>query len=171
VHFAHQRGVVHRDIKPTNILVTAERVPKLLDFGIAKILDPEMLPTRESIVTIGAAMTPDYASPEQLNGQPVSAVSDVFSLGVVLCELLSGSRPYAPRTPFRPKITETGTPRLPSRLAGRRELAGDLDAIVLKAVQEDPAQRYGSAGLLPCWRAGTDSRIASPNSYAAKDPP
>ena len=148
VEFAHQRGIVHRDIKPSNILVTAEGVPKLLDFGIAKILQPEMLPTGDSIVTIGPAMTPDYASPEQLMRQPVSPASDVFSLGVVLCELLSGSRPHAQRTPFRPQTTDTGTPRLPSRLSGRRELAGDLDAIVLKAVQEDSARRYGSAGRL-----------------------
>lgn len=149
VEFAHRHGIVHRDIKPNNILVTAAGVPKLLDFGIAKILDPDRFEgPREPLATIGAVMTPDYASPEQLNGGPVSEASDVYSLGVVMWELLCGSRPYPPRTPFRRVTTGDGEVRLPSRLAGRRDLAGDLDHIVLMALAPDPARRYRNAGGL-----------------------
>src|SRR5438045_9175846 len=92
VQYAHQRLIVHRDIKPGNILVTGDGIPKLLDFGIAKILNPEIVPG-ESIVTVGQAMTPEYASPEQLSGRLVTEASDIYSLGVVLYELLTGERP------------------------------------------------------------------------------
>jgi Tol biopolymer transport system component len=149
VDFAHQRGIVHRDIKPNNILVTAAGVPKLLDFGIAKILNPdEMGGSRESTNTVGGAMTPDYASPEQLNGEPVSEASDVYSLGVLMWELLCGTRPYPPRTPFRRDSSETERIQRPSRMAGRPDLAGDLDHIVLRALASDPVQRYPKAGAL-----------------------
>ncbi len=149
VEFAHQHGIVHRDIKPNNIIVTAAGVPKLLDFGIAKILNPDGIEgSRESVQTIGGVMTPDYASPEQLQGGPVSEASDVYSLGVVLWELLCGARPHPPRTPFRLIVTETGQAPLPSRTAGRPDLAGDLDYIVLKALAPNPARRYLTAGAL-----------------------
>jgi eukaryotic-like serine/threonine-protein kinase len=95
VHYAHQHLIIHRDIKPSNILVTAEAIPKLLDFGIAKILDPNLLPENISLTAAGLwMMTPEYASPEQFRGQTITTASDVYSLGLVLYELLAGHPAY-----------------------------------------------------------------------------
>src|SRR4030095_12212447 len=94
VSYAHQNLVVHRDLKPANVLVTSEALPKLLDFGIAKLLDAESAANDGHTVTQLGAMTPEYASPEQVRGEQVTTATDVYSLGVLLYELLTGHRPY-----------------------------------------------------------------------------
>jgi eukaryotic-like serine/threonine-protein kinase len=150
VHYAHQNLVVHRDLKPQNILVTADGQAKLVDFGIAKLLaagvDPQDAPT----ATLLPMMTPEYASPEQVRGAPVTTASDVYSLGVLLYELLTGSRPYRVKTDSLEGIVRTVCevePVLPSQAAPTRasELRGDLDTIVIKALRKEPARRYLSA--------------------------
>ena len=181
VHFAHQNLVVHRDLKPHNILVTPDGIPKLLDFGIAKLLDPS-----QEILALTRAdlrpMTPEYASPEQVRGEAITTASDVYALGVLLYVLLTGHSPYRPATrdaqslakaicetnPLRPSsaVGRVGevkrsdgtkselTPESVSRVRDgeerllRRRLAGDLDNIVLRAMQKDPARRYSSVDQL-----------------------
>jgi len=151
VTYAHQRLVIHRDIKPANIRVTAEGEPKLLDFGIAKLLDPAGSPTIEATLTFAAAMTPEYASPEQVLGETITTASDVYSLGVVLYKLLTRQSPYRLTTNRPDEITRAitdQTPERPSTLLtqnqGSKFLRGDLDTIVLMAMRKEPSRRYQS---------------------------
>jgi tetratricopeptide (TPR) repeat protein/tRNA A-37 threonylcarbamoyl transferase component Bud32 len=147
VQSAHQSLVVHRDLKPGNILVTHDGTPKLLDFGLAKLLVPDL---EGGQTTLGfRMMTPDYASPEQVKAEPVTTATDVYSLGVVLYELLTGQRPYRVKTTswaeLERHVCQTD-PTSPGMLVP--ELRGDLETIVLKAMRKDPARRYASAEQL-----------------------
>ncbi|RMH21026.1 MAG: hypothetical protein D6696_06745 [Acidobacteria bacterium] len=152
VHHAHQKLVIHGDLKPGNVLVSDDGRPKLLDFGIA-----QLLPRSEGSTAPSPALTPSYASPEQVRGEPLTTASDVYSLGVLLYELLTGRRPYgeARGEELRHAICEQQPPAPSAALLAAagdgatrrraRRLRGDLDAIVAKALAKDPAERYPSA--------------------------
>jgi eukaryotic-like serine/threonine-protein kinase len=168
VQFAHQRLVVHRDLKSDNILVTEDGSPRLLDFGIAKLLSPEEGVALGTLtLPMNRMLTPDYASPEQIRGEPATVAADIYSLGVVLYELLSGSRPlhFSTRTPEEIlRVATQEEPALPSTVAARspeaalyrgdttqrlrRRLSGDLDYVILKALEKDPKRRYASVDKL-----------------------
>jgi eukaryotic-like serine/threonine-protein kinase len=153
VAHAHSNLIVHRDLKPSNIFVTGEGTVKLLDFGIAKLLD-EGSGTVPATQSIASALTPQYAAPEQLLGQPVTTATDTYALGVVLYALLSGSNPFADRTRSQAELIRAATtdsPRHASSVArlsavSPRSLEGDLDNILHKSLKNDPAERYASAG-------------------------
>jgi serine/threonine-protein kinase len=168
VEYAHANLVVHRDLKPGNILVTSEGAVKLLDFGIAKQLDGSARLEAAGMTELGMVpLTPEYAAPEQLNGQAITVATDVYGLGTVLYELLSGRRPFVLKERTLPELlrlvvdTEAEPPSVastcdpeiaarrstkPERL--RREMAGDLDTICLKALAKEPVRRYSSVGQL-----------------------
>jgi len=178
VAYAHRNLVVHRDLKPGNILVTDDGRPKLLDFGIAKVLAAEADGAPRTTTRFGPLMTPEYASPEQIRGEPVTTASDVYSLGVMLYELLTTLKPYEAtptRRDFERVVCETEPQRPSTRVlraaAGAdaelrtpraepagwpegdparlaRVLAGDLDTILLKTLRKEPIQRYTSVEQL-----------------------
>jgi serine/threonine protein kinase/tetratricopeptide (TPR) repeat protein len=177
VHYAHENLVVHRDLKPANILIAKGGVPRLLDFGIAKLLNPDCFQTALVTGTDWRPMTPEYASPEQIRGRAVSAATDVYSLGVLLFELLTGHRPYRsvgqsllemerlvcetdPEKPsavihrIEAKVSgDAGTAITAESVSAQRglrpdalqrQLRGDLDTIVMKALCKEPERRYPS---------------------------
>jgi len=152
VQHAHQQLVVHRDLKPGNILVTEGGIVKLLDFGIARLLREDegsgQLPLTQGDQP---GVTPEYAAPEQLRGLPAGPAADVYALGVILYELLSGRRPFDLQDKMRTEIEALvghAPPPRPSSVPGARRLRGDLDAIVLMALRKDPDRRYGSIARL-----------------------
>jgi len=166
VEFAHRRLVIHRDLKPGNILVGADGKPKLLDFGIAKILaSATETDAAPATVTSQGWMTPAYAAPEQLRGEPTSTATDVYALGLILYELLTGASAFAPGTdpldaarvkidgalprPSTAVLRAADGGRVTSEMARlSRSLKGDLDTIVSKAIAAEPARRYASAAAL-----------------------
>lgn len=153
VSFAHQNLIVHRDLKPNNILVTKNRTVKLLDFGIAKLLDAEAINFKENKTFDGNALTLEYASPEQINGENITVASDVYSLGVILYELLTGKRPHY----FKNKslgeilnIIQTNEAVKPSKLIKNtnEKVNDELDLIALKALSKDVSERYRTVAEL-----------------------
>jgi serine/threonine protein kinase/tetratricopeptide (TPR) repeat protein len=167
VQHAHQKLVIHRDLKPRNILITAAGAPKLLDFGIGKVLAPSEAtgPTAET-GTLVRLLTPEYAAPEQLEGGAITTATDVYGLGLLLYELLSGHHPWFGRGDTRQRLERAvmgETLTRPSEAAGgertaelrstspaqlRRQLSGDLDTIALEALRREPERRYASAAAL-----------------------
>jgi serine/threonine protein kinase len=188
VQHAHANLVMHRDLKPANILVGAQGEVRLLDFGIAKLLEPGEGAQADTELTraAGRMLTPLYASPEQLRGEPLTIACDVYALGVVLYELLSGERPYEVRAESVAQLEQAileADPKAPSRRvlseeaaerrglsvkALRKALAGDLDAITLQALAKQPARRYASVEALLAdldrWLGGEAVKAHAPSA-------
>jgi eukaryotic-like serine/threonine-protein kinase len=145
VQHAHERRVIHRDLKPSNILVTADGTPKLLDFGISKLLSPEIDAHITESTLLSRALTPQYASPEQVRGDTVAVTADVYSLGALLYELLAGQRPYRLHGHTLQEINDIICHQQPARPSSLRHgLAADLDTIVLMALRKEPERRYAT---------------------------
>ena len=174
MQYAHRNLIIHRDLKPSNILVGADGTPRLLDFGIAKLTATNAAQTLEKTFTVFQAMTPEYASPEQVSGEIVTTSSDIYSLGVILYELLTGHRPFSFKTKTPDEISRVITDAIPTkpsevleREKGRKgdgenielsstvspsphlpfslsQLRGDLDNIILMAMRKEPERRYSS---------------------------
>jgi tetratricopeptide (TPR) repeat protein len=153
VQFAHRNFVVHRDLKPDNILVAADGTPRLLDFGTAKLLSPSPLGPDSKLTREGyQSFTPQYASPEQVLGNPITTASDTYSLGVLLYLLLAGTVPYELKELTTAEmlrvICEEPPRKLPREAGSNRRLNADLEAILLKALRKEPQERYLSAEQL-----------------------
>jgi serine/threonine protein kinase/Flp pilus assembly protein TadD len=167
VQYAHERQVIHRDLKPSNILVTKAGQARLLDFGVATLLDGGETAGKTPLTTVyGHALTPIYSSPELIRGEPVTAKSDIYSLGVVLFELLTGDRPYRlnagasraileqaiaaaeVRKPSTQIVQESWGARGVTHEQLTRQLRGDVDRIVLKSLEKEPSARYASAAAM-----------------------
>ncbi|MCB9849581.1 MAG: protein kinase [Phycisphaerales bacterium] len=164
VHHAHRHLVLHRDLKPSNLLIAEDGNPKLLDFGIAKLLDGEGRPTNLTTDANMRLLTPRYASPEQITGESLTTATDVYSLGVIIFRLLTGKEPYDVGSGTRAEVERAITAQEPTRPSAavrqrddlphaqirrlQHRLRGDIDAIVLTALRKDPTQRYASAEQL-----------------------
>src|SRR5205814_8033922 len=140
--YAHRRGVVHRDVKPGNVLLTDDGRAVLADFGLAWLLEGAHL-----TLTGGVIGTPEYMSPEQASGEPIDHRSDVYALGVVLYEMLVGERPFVAETPIAVLLQHLQDPA-PSVLIARPDLPPAVGEVIARALVKDPAERYASAGEL-----------------------
>ena len=148
---AHERRIVHRDLKPSNVLVTAEGETRLLDFGVAKLLNAENVGGLDLSALTGRPLTPEYASPEQLLGEPIGFASDIYSLGVMLYELVTGVRPYTVKRGSNRALRDAilSAPALPPSLATddpdlRDQLRGEIDRLILKALEKQPEDRFAT---------------------------